>query len=386
MSCVDYNNKSYLLDAFYDERIEGIRLFIVGLIQIVPIPQLYLVYDDKEIVPQIIIHKDNKFTKVYGSYLLFDNATSRSEIPKYVRFNNYKIPVIYHSPNIKPKYNQTMCVGKVMNYSSVNHFIQIVESNRRFGMDHMVIYLTSCSKEMEIVLDYYQKKGIVEVIKWNFNVESGVVYQYDFGVLWKINDCFYRYRLLSKRILILDLDETLWSERKQSNNNNNMNDLELFMKKNEHCSAFYFRQRLYHREIFNAFDRYISNLTDADIFAYREYCELKKKRIQKYLIYNTRNVTNIEVHFVHGYYKGFKKCYVPIEIAYARHYRRISNSHLKYCNSSLLMDKEISEDEKEIKKEVEIVKNELNIHPTFRNDVIILNKQEVNESRNEKNK
>ena len=90
----------------------------------------------------------------------------------------------------------------------------MIELNRILGADHIVFYNHTIQTNVEKVLDYYKKLGIVEVQQWNLPMgvdtwpkRNPHIEVHYFAQIAALNDCLNRHRYQSKFIVFQDLDE-----------------------------------------------------------------------------------------------------------------------------------------------------------------------------------
>ncbi|XP_053177541.1 uncharacterized protein LOC128360996 [Scomber japonicus] len=87
------------------------------------------------------------------------------------------------------------------------------------GVDRVAIYKSNCSPETQRVLDYYTKKGLVEVIPWTISKHLNVSHSWQparspgdiqyYGQIPALTDCLYRYMYQSKYVSLQDIDELI---------------------------------------------------------------------------------------------------------------------------------------------------------------------------------
>ncbi|XP_016403314.1 uncharacterized protein LOC107736408, partial [Sinocyclocheilus rhinocerous] len=116
-------------------------------------------------------------------------------------------------------YEFTICISVMYDYKSVLNLVQSMEMFRLLGAQRVVIYKTNCDSHTQKVLDYYEKKGFVEIIPWtikkhikvsrgwNINKSPGQLQYY--GQIPALNDCVYRYMYQSRYVALHDLDELI---------------------------------------------------------------------------------------------------------------------------------------------------------------------------------
>ncbi|XP_031425872.1 uncharacterized protein LOC116221033 [Clupea harengus] len=118
------------------------------------------------------------------------------------------------------KYNFTVCISNLFGvYNNALQFAQTMEVYKLIGVQRVVIYNTSCGPDVEKILKYYSKEGMLEVVPWpidkfltpstgwSYDLHHGDIHYY--GQLTTLNECMYRYMYQSKYLLLNDIDEII---------------------------------------------------------------------------------------------------------------------------------------------------------------------------------
>ncbi|XP_031425873.1 uncharacterized protein LOC116221034 [Clupea harengus] len=118
------------------------------------------------------------------------------------------------------KYNFTVCISNLFGvYNNALQFAQTMEVYKLIGVQRVVIYNTSCGPDVEKILKYYSKEGMLEVVPWpidkflkpstgwKYHLHHGDIHYY--GQLTTLNECIYRYMYQSKYLLMNDIDEII---------------------------------------------------------------------------------------------------------------------------------------------------------------------------------
>ncbi|XP_042564249.1 glycosyltransferase family 92 protein F13G3.3-like [Clupea harengus] len=118
------------------------------------------------------------------------------------------------------KYNFTVCISNIFGeYNNALQFAQTMEMYKLIGVQRVVIYNTSCGPDVEKILKYYRKEGMLEVVPWpidkfltpstgwKYDLHHGDIHYY--GQLTTLNECIYRYMYQSKYLLLNDIDEII---------------------------------------------------------------------------------------------------------------------------------------------------------------------------------
>ncbi|XP_048099734.1 uncharacterized protein LOC125294781 [Alosa alosa] len=118
------------------------------------------------------------------------------------------------------RYNFTICISNLFGeYNNALQFAQTMEVYKLIGVQRVVIYNTSCGPDVEKVLRYYSREGMLEVVPWpidkfltpstgwKYDLHRGDIHYY--GQLTTLNECIYRYMYQSKYLLLNDFDEII---------------------------------------------------------------------------------------------------------------------------------------------------------------------------------
>ncbi|XP_031425871.1 uncharacterized protein LOC116221032 [Clupea harengus] len=118
------------------------------------------------------------------------------------------------------RYSFTVCISNLFGeYNNALQFAQTMEVYKLLGVQRVVIYNTSCGPDVEKILKYYRKEGMLEVVPWpidkfltpstgwKYDLHHGDIHYY--GQLTTLNECMYRYMYQSKYLLLNDIDEII---------------------------------------------------------------------------------------------------------------------------------------------------------------------------------
>ncbi|KAL4234716.1 hypothetical protein ACF0H5_006358 [Mactra antiquata] len=151
-----------------------------------------------------------------------DCPIDSDKVPEYVSIVTEKCQDPKHflrvQSAVKPHNHErkfTVCLPPLnLNYSKAYEFVEWVELNRILGAEKFLIYKHCVAKNIEQVLDYYTKQGLVDVLSWNlpmstryFHGDKRVHEIHYFGQVAALNDCLYRNKKSSKFVVNVDLDE-----------------------------------------------------------------------------------------------------------------------------------------------------------------------------------
>ncbi|XP_053176261.1 uncharacterized protein LOC128359973 [Scomber japonicus] len=171
----------------------------------------------------------NHFDFSYGTADIMCDIHKGCETPSHIAVTNNAPSSDLHEPvylevknqnkNVPLPYDFTVCISTMYDYNNVLQLVQSLEMMQLLGVGRVAIYKSDCSPETQRVLDYYTKKGLVEVIPWTISKHlkpshdwqparsPGDIHYY--GQIPALNDCLYRYMYQSKYVSLQDIDELI---------------------------------------------------------------------------------------------------------------------------------------------------------------------------------
>ncbi|XP_075915524.1 beta-1,4-galactosyltransferase galt-1-like [Petromyzon marinus] len=125
---------------------------------------------------------------------------------------------LYMPPTFTQEFS--VCISTLFgNYGNVLQFVQAIEMYRILGAGRVTVYNTSCSSELNKVLLYYIKTGLVEVVQWpitdyvrvsrgwHYPEHPGELHYY--GQIAALNDCVSRHMYSTRYLVLTDIDEVI---------------------------------------------------------------------------------------------------------------------------------------------------------------------------------
>lgn len=216
------------------------------------------------------IHKNSNLTYI-ALYISFKTK----EKPKLVKLNNNIIPIIANTPNMK--YNIILAIVNFHNIANYKQVIDVIEISHYYGVEHIVIHVTSSTVFIKSILLHYVKLKYVELIPFCFNKE--MKYVWATGQLEKMNDILYRYMHYSKYIIFNDIDEIIMPLKSNSY-------ISFFnLLDNSTSDMYLFKSKLFSYKI----------KSTNSIVNYKDCCFIKKG-YEKYIIGNIYKYTILDVH------------------------------------------------------------------------------------------
>ncbi|XP_044209520.1 uncharacterized protein si:zfos-464b6.2 isoform X1 [Thunnus albacares] len=225
--------KTLLLSAYMEHRRrKQVRVIAVVLRNETPAYRCQFCCNDKLHTSEGVseIHSDH-FGFAYGTADIMCPLPSHCETPSHVavssvatNYEDLRHNLFLEVKNQKVEsvsltYNFTTCISTMFNFTNVLQMVQSLEMMRLLGVDRVVVYKSSCSPETQRVLDYYTKKGLIEVIPWTIarylkpsqgwlpSHGPGDLHYY--GQIAALTDCLYRYMYQTRYVALQDIDELI---------------------------------------------------------------------------------------------------------------------------------------------------------------------------------
>ncbi|XP_016372355.1 glycosyltransferase family 92 protein F49C12.5-like [Sinocyclocheilus rhinocerous] len=224
------DSEHFMVSAFIDHRLDGV-IRVISIISRNHLQPLYCVYCSTEQVCKTVhtdvqIHRDHFGFPFHVSdvickgrhmqnatHVLISTKDSDNNVTEYLPIKNRVGMNTF-------KYNFTVCISTLFgNYNNVLQFAQSMEMYKLLGVQHVVIYKTSCGPDLEKLLKHYETEGMLEIVPWpidqflnpssgwKFKKHKGDIHYY--GQLATLNECIYRHMYQSKYVLLNDIDEII---------------------------------------------------------------------------------------------------------------------------------------------------------------------------------
>uniref|UniRef100_A0A672JF64 Glycosyltransferase family 92 protein n=1 Tax=Salarias fasciatus TaxID=181472 RepID=A0A672JF64_SALFA len=161
------------------------------------------------------------------------------------------------------KFNFTVCISNLFgDYDNVLQFVQTLEMYRLLGVDRVVIYKTSCGRNLDRVLQIYSQEGFLEVVPWPidkylnpspgwlFSRSGGDVHY--FGQMTTLNECIYRSMERSCYVLLNDMDEIIMPYQ----HNNLMSLMDALQTQHPETGVFLIENQIFSKTIFEPSRRF----------------------------------------------------------------------------------------------------------------------------------
>ncbi|KAG9270288.1 hypothetical protein AMEX_G15221 [Astyanax mexicanus] len=224
------HSEHFMISAFLDHRVDR-AIRVISIIRRDSLQPLYCIYhhyysDYQVVTAEVEIHSDH-FGFPFGAADVLCRGPSTQNASHVAVSTNTSIsysmdflPVRNRVPTETFQYNFTICISSLFrNYNNVLQFAQTMEMYKLVGVQHVVIYNTSCGPDLEKILQHYQREGILEIVSWpvdqfltpsagwNSQKHPGDLHYY--GQLVTLNECVYRHMYQSRYVLLNDIDEII---------------------------------------------------------------------------------------------------------------------------------------------------------------------------------
>ncbi|XP_063040985.1 uncharacterized protein LOC134435875 [Engraulis encrasicolus] len=235
-----HNSSHLMVSAFKDHR-RGGAIRVISILRRSAFKKLYCVlcvqanarteWDDgcsQRVSSEAVveIHSDH-FGFPYGTSDILCNSSSSFK-PTHVAIsmdpitvqNLRYLPIQNQETKDSFKYSFTVCISNLFGeYNNALQFVQTMEVYKLIGIQRVVIYNTSSGPDVEKLLKYYSKEGMLEVVPWSIDKflkpshgwqpqeSPGDLHYY--GQLTTLNECIYRHMYQSQYLLLNDIDEII---------------------------------------------------------------------------------------------------------------------------------------------------------------------------------
>uniref|UniRef100_A0A8C7GLG6 Glycosyltransferase family 92 protein n=1 Tax=Oncorhynchus kisutch TaxID=8019 RepID=A0A8C7GLG6_ONCKI len=203
------DTKHFMVGAYKEHRLEGSSVRIISIFRRDSVQPLYCVFYcgthwANGMKAEVQMHSDH-FGICHFKYM-------------YTSIQIYKLTPSSEEEEFQS--NFTVCWSNLFgNNNNVLQVTQTLEMYKLLGVQHVVVYNTSCGPDLERLLQSYTQEGFVEVVPWPINQymnpssgwqpseHGGDIHYY--GQLTTLNDCVYRNMYQSRYVLLNDIDEII---------------------------------------------------------------------------------------------------------------------------------------------------------------------------------
>lgn len=253
----------------------------------------------------------NHINLTYVALYIKLKSKRKIDIPTGIKINKNIMPLLFYKP--LRKYKIILAIVNFFNIKNYKQVIDVIELSKLYGVEHIVIYVTSSTLFIKSILYYYCKDKYIELIPFCFNSE--IKYVHETGQIEKNNDVLYRYMYNTKYIIFCDIDEIIIPVGIK-------NYMSFISMTDNHSSDMYlFKSKLF---------PYFSNNYNSIIK--NKKCCFIRTGYEKYIIGNLYKYDILSVHI-------YMKSFFPIKVnrineihGYVRHTRYMG----KMCNTNII--------------------------------------------------
>ena len=224
MTLLQVGENTWVTNAYLDRRpklFAVIRIIAISLLNTRDIKNFYCIigYDNGKVKRvKTSFHRFAAWLPMEKPFMHFpyyiNCQNGEKTVPKWVSITREEntqtkntIPVLSIPLGIPPD-KIALFVRTIYGLNKPYRLIEFVEIHRLMGVDKIFVYdAYSISYNVHSVLNYYQKTGYVQVIKWTMDPDSMSVRA--FGQIGGINDCLMRTMGRFKYLAAYDLDEVI---------------------------------------------------------------------------------------------------------------------------------------------------------------------------------
>lgn len=251
---------------------------------------------------------------------------------------------------LKPKqtrFKYSICVPPLFGNISTDKFIEFIELNRIFGVEHFIFYnFDITNNEILKLMNFYSNQKIVTLIDWKLPSlirKNQIWYN---GQLSAHNDCLYRAMSLTQYLAIIDIDEYLVPHNNKRTFHESFEDL--FTA--DTCGLS-FDSAFYDQKFTNLTAKKKTGLVTVDLTG---RSKLFSKVRTKVMVQPTK-IFEVGIHHISKpATEDYKVLKVNTSIAYLHHYRTcVPNYGMKCGNSEI--DETLQPFSDDLKKAVESI-------------------------------
>ncbi|XP_060567205.1 uncharacterized protein LOC132725993 [Ruditapes philippinarum] len=336
---VDKGNSMFVFSAYYIKARR--KVFIIGAKQKSTqrcICQFWYPYGSKGNMrmtehPALSKMRSEGKSKLYLA-TVFECFLGADQIPSYISLVTRScetplnmLAVKNVSKPIKYKTRFSVCLSPLyFNYSRAYELVEWIELNRILGAEKFTIYNISTSINVDKVLEYYSKRGLVEIVQWRLPMrvskcpgdQSDIHY---FGQTAALNDCLFRTKRDSEYLVNVDLDEFIIPHGE------NLFNWTLTIKPYENIYNVFMFKSTYFRKEWKSIKNDFPEQDQAEKYKLvslkvieREGRIFPAKRRTKYIA-RTASIDVIQIHEVPGSHTAI----IPPSVALLHHYRNWFN-------------------------------------------------------------
>ena len=117
------------------------------------------------------------------------------------------LPLQHMGAKQLPKKNIGVCVPPLYG-DNVLKLVEFIEMSLILGADHIVLYRYNVSADVNRLLEYYAKRGVVSIEEWPLPWQLYSLTIWNYGQIVAVQDCLYKYMNTFNYLMFQDIDES----------------------------------------------------------------------------------------------------------------------------------------------------------------------------------
>ncbi|XP_050416498.1 beta-1,4-galactosyltransferase galt-1, partial [Patella vulgata] len=327
-------HESYVYSAFYDNR-DAPVIRIVAILRDHLTPDVFkcvshTVAEQHVFYPAVLEYiPEPRWGYKYRSGIItckLSNSPQKSEIISVVSSSTLETEPMKNLSNYLHvqkhtilQRNFTRCVPSFYDFHDKMALIQMMETDRMFGMEMFIMY-DFRESTVNDVLRFYQRNGVVKLQQWNLPINTSDIHYY--GQLAHVHDCLYRNMHQSKYVLFADVDEVVVSPVFKT-----WHGITDKYFQNKNCAAASFTSAFF-PTFFNSTTKNFTGRNDAMKYSMTYFLKtthakvLPKQGARSKVLVKPEFVSFMEIHKAAKFYnKAYHECLVSTNEALLHHYR-----------------------------------------------------------------
>ncbi|XP_045195019.2 uncharacterized protein LOC123550657 [Mercenaria mercenaria] len=224
---VDTERSAYVFSAYFMK--EKRKIFIIGVKQKRGVPLVCQFWIKQENSGNFTMEETGAEINVpleqsnhrYRS-IIFECPFDSPHLPEFISLGTRRCEsplnlLRVHNATVPQRYERrfTVCLKPLhSHFGQAMELVEWFELNRILGAEKFIVYNFSTSVKVQQVLDYYSKRGLAEVVKWQLPLLirkriQKVADFVKFGQHASLNDCLFRNKHFSEFFIDTDVDEYL---------------------------------------------------------------------------------------------------------------------------------------------------------------------------------
>lgn len=236
------------------------------------------------------------------------------------------LPVVNASSGKPLQRRFTVCLKPLhFRYGRAFELIEWIELNKLIGAEKVIVYNYSIADNVDQVLRYYAKQGLIDIIQWHLPMRTYThprIYEpeiHSIGMIPMLQDCLLRQRKYSEFVINMDVDEFIIPYVEKVTTLNGIldsisPDYDVYMFRNT-----FFRKEWTTPEINHSFAEEAERLKLVTLRIFQREQKIYGAGDRSKYIVRTNKLSQLHIHSV--YVENQRKYVVPEHLGLLHHYR-----------------------------------------------------------------